>query len=94
MSAERLTGLARHVYHSTIRLNSAWAKLQAAIVEERAAGASDQDVMAAIDRAADTDARRKAQAQVERVLVAPRREPEPEGMRVARDIVEGRRPVR
>jgi hypothetical protein len=56
------------------------------------AGVPPEDCMRAIDRGADTQERRDAQAQLERVLRTPRVESETE--RKAREIVEGKRPVK
>jgi hypothetical protein len=87
----RLTGLARHLYDQSIRLNRAWAKLQEAMREEMGAGVSPEDCVRAIDRGADTQERRDAQAQLERVI---RPKVESDAERKARDIVAGKRPVK
>jgi hypothetical protein len=91
-STTRLTGLARHLFDQSIRLNRAWAKLQEAMREEMAGGVSPEDAMRAIDRGADTEERRQAQAQLERVISPKRAETDTE--RKAREIVEGKRPVK
>lgn len=87
---EHLTGLARHLFDCTIRLNRAHAKLQSAVNEAREQH-GDEQVMRAIDAAADNAERRDALAQVERVL---RKTPESPVERKAREYATGRRPVR